>query len=82
LHDIKELDSRGVPGGFIASEVFRTAASTQGEALGFHADSLFIAHPIQDRTDDEMRTLAEAAFGAVNALVCAAAGAWNPRGAQ
>jgi hypothetical protein len=71
LHDIKELDSRGIPGGFIASEVFRTAARTQGDAVGFHADSLFVAHPIQDRTDDEMRALADAAFEAVVKLVCA-----------
>jgi hypothetical protein len=70
LHDIKELDSRGIPGGFVASEVFRTAARTQGDAVGFHADSLFVAHPIQDRTDDEMRALADAAFDAVVELVC------------
>jgi hypothetical protein len=69
LHDIKELDSRGVPGGFVASEVFRTAAQTQGELLGFPADSVFVPHPIQDRTDDEMRKLAEAAFAQVIKLV-------------
>ncbi len=71
MHDIKELDSRGIPGGFVASEVFRTAAQTQGDAVGFHADSLFVAHPIQDRTDDEMRQLADQAFPAVVAMVCA-----------
>jgi uncharacterized cupin superfamily protein len=70
LHDIRELDSRGIPGGFIASEVFETAARTQGDAVGFHADSLFVAHPIQDRTDEEMRVLAEAAFERVVQLVC------------
>jgi alkanesulfonate monooxygenase SsuD/methylene tetrahydromethanopterin reductase-like flavin-dependent oxidoreductase (luciferase family) len=69
LHDIKELDSRGIPGGYIASEVFRTAAQTQGDAVGFHPDSLFVAHPIQDRTDDEMRALADRAFEKVLALV-------------
>lgn len=71
MHDIRELDSRGVPGGFIASEVFRPAAESQGAALGFPADSLFVPHPIQDRTDAEMQALAEAAFAKVKKLVCA-----------
>jgi hypothetical protein len=71
LHDIRELDGRGVPGGFIASEVFRTAAKAQSEAFGFYPNSLFVAHPIQDRTDDEMRQLAEDAFSAVCAMISA-----------
>ncbi|MSR13449.1 MAG: hypothetical protein EXR86_02595 [Gammaproteobacteria bacterium] len=70
MHDIRELDSRGIPGGFIASEVFKTAAITQGEAVGFHPDNLFVAHPIQDRTDEEMRALADQAFEKVLGLVC------------
>lgn len=69
MHDIRELDGRGIPGGFIASEVFRTAAQAQGDALGFQADRLFVAHPIQDRTDAELRALAENAFPAVMNLV-------------
>ena len=70
MHDIKDLDSRGIPGGFIASDVFKTAASTQSEALGFHPDSVFVAHPIQDRTDAELRGLAEQSFTAIYRLVC------------
>ena len=60
-------------GGFIASEVFRPAAEAQGKAWGFDADSLFVAHPIQDRSDDEMRALADAALTKVKALICASA---------
>jgi len=70
LHDIRNLDGRGIPGGFIASEAFRRAAQSQGDSLGFHANSLFVPHPIQDRTDDEIRALADDAFTAVFALVC------------
>ncbi|MBK6659952.1 MAG: hypothetical protein IPM80_09775 [Proteobacteria bacterium] len=72
MQDIRELDSRGVAGGFIASEAFRGAAQAQGTAWGFHADSLFVAHPIQDRSDDEMRALADQALAEVKALICAA----------
>jgi hypothetical protein len=51
--------------------VFRPAADAQGAALGFHADSLYVPHPIQDRTDPEMQALAEAAFAQVKKLICA-----------
>ena len=71
MQDLRELDGRGVAGGFIASEAFRGAAKAQGEAWGFHADSLFVAHPIQDRSDEELRALASAAFSKVKAMICA-----------
>jgi len=70
LQDIKNLDSRGIPGGFIASEVFITAAESQAGALGFSPRSLFVAHPIQDRTRDELVALADDAFADVCALIC------------
>jgi hypothetical protein len=70
LHDIRNLDSRGIPGGFIASSVFETAADTQSDSLGFPANRVFVAHPIQDRTDDELRMLADDAFAEIFALIC------------
>ncbi len=61
MHDIADLERRGIPGVFVASEVFVGAAKTQGEALGFQPERLFVEHPIQDRTDDEMRAIADQA---------------------
>ncbi len=46
---------------FVASRVFVDAANVQGDALGFQPQRVFVDHPIQDRTDDEMRTIAEKA---------------------
>ena len=66
MHDIAELESRGVPGVFVASIEFTTAAAAQAEALGIEPAAVFVPHPIQDRTDEEMRALAE---GAVEAIV-------------
>jgi hypothetical protein len=60
------MERRGVPGVFVASGVFVDAAQTQGEAIGFQPERLFVEHPIQDRTDAEM---AEIADKAVEALV-------------
>jgi len=63
VHDIVDLESRGVPSAFVASTEFIDAASTQATALGFETVArVFVPHPIQDRTDDEMRALADAAF--------------------
>jgi hypothetical protein len=61
VHDIVDLETRGVPGVFVASSVFVDAAIAQSQALGMDPRRVFVAHPIQDRTDEEMRALAEAA---------------------
>lgn len=53
---------------FVASDVFVDAAQTQATALGLDAARVFVAHPIQDRTDAEMIALAD---GAIDALVAA-----------
>jgi hypothetical protein len=53
----------------VASEEFREAARAQGDALGFHARAVFVPHPIQDRTDEEMRVLAREAFEAVLGMI-------------
>lgn len=47
---------------FVASSEFVEAAEAQGKALGFSPAAHFVPHPIQDRSDDEIRQLAEAAF--------------------
>ena len=62
MHDISDLESRGVSGVFIASSEFVEAAEAQGVALGFAPAAHFVPHPIQDRSDDEIRRLADAAF--------------------
>ena len=48
-----------MPSVSIASSEFADAAAAQATALGMDAKRCFVRHPIQDRTDDEMRTLAE-----------------------
>ena len=70
MHDITELESKGVPGVFVASTGFVDAAAAQARALGSDPARVFVPHPIQDRTDDELRRLAEdAVAGVVAALI-------------
>ena len=61
MHDIVDLEGRGIPGVFIATVEFEDGANVQARALGADPAAVFIPHPIQDRTDAEMRDLADAA---------------------
>jgi hypothetical protein len=66
VHDITDLESRGIPGVFVASMEFVQAAEAQSTSLGFpDVARVFTPHPIQDRTDDEMRAYADEAFDAL-----------------
>lgn len=47
------------------------AAAAQCASLGFAAATVFVPHPIQDRTDAEMAALADAAFDQVLAAITA-----------
>jgi hypothetical protein len=69
VHDIVDLETRGVPGVVVASSEFVEAAESQAKALGLPARRVFVPHPIQDRTDDEMRALADAALAEILAAV-------------
>jgi hypothetical protein len=62
VHDINDLEGRGVPAIFVASSEFREAAQSQATALGIEPAVVFVPHPIQDRTDEEMRALADGAL--------------------
>lgn len=70
MHDIADLELRGVPGVFVASDEFVSAADAQSLALGFPTlKRVFTSHPIQDRTDEEMRALADAVFEQILAAI-------------
>jgi hypothetical protein len=58
-----DLELRGVPAMFVASDQFVDAAIAQSTSLGFPAVArVFTPHPIQDRTDEEMVAYADQAF--------------------
>lgn len=57
---------------FVASAEFVDAATVQSRSLGMPGVArVFTPHPIQDRTDDEMRTYADEVFAAVLEAVLA-----------
>ena len=62
MHDTVNLEAVGVPMVFVASTEFIDAADAQSRSLGADPARVFVAHPIQDRTDDELRALADGAL--------------------
>ena len=62
MHDTVNIEAAGVPMVFIASTEFIEAAEAQSHALGADPARVFVAHPIQDRTDAELHALADLAL--------------------
>ena len=59
LRDVLEFESLGKPAVLVASSAFTQAADEQSELLGQPSlHRVFVGHPVQDRTDDEMRAFA------------------------
>jgi hypothetical protein len=65
VHDISDLEQRGIPGVFVATVEFEDGAVAQGKALGADLAAVYTEQPIQDRTDDEMLAIADRAYEAL-----------------
>jgi alkanesulfonate monooxygenase SsuD/methylene tetrahydromethanopterin reductase-like flavin-dependent oxidoreductase (luciferase family) len=65
MHDIRDLEDLGVVAVGVASSEFRQAAAAQNRSLGYHPAIVFVPHPIQDRTDEEVRALADHALPSI-----------------
>lgn len=69
LRDVMEFETLGRPAVLVASSAFTGAADEQSVLLGQpQLRRVLVAHPIQDRSDDELRVLA---CDAVEALLAA-----------
>jgi hypothetical protein len=71
VHDIADLEARGVPGVFVATLAFTDGAEAQARALGSDPAAVYVEHPIQDRNDAELRAIADGAYEAVVAALLA-----------
>ena len=65
MHDTVDLEDRGVPSVFVSTVEFVDGADAQAKALGTVPSAVYVEHPIQDRTDDEMRAIADKAVDEV-----------------
>jgi hypothetical protein len=67
---VLEFERAGKPSVLIASSAFVDAAEKQARMLGQpQARRVFVEHPIQDRTDDELRALARDALDEIEVLL-------------
>ena len=57
-----DFDERGIPGVMIATTAFRQAAAAQSASIGYEPAIVWVPHPIQNRTDDELRAIADEAM--------------------
>jgi hypothetical protein len=64
-----DLEARGIPVVGVATTEFVEAAAAQAKALGIDPAYVFIPHPVQDRTDAELRQLADDHLGSILALL-------------
>ena len=70
LRDVLEFESLGRPAVLVASSAFAQAAAEQAALLGQpDLRRVFVDHPVQDRTDDELRAAARSVAGEVIAAV-------------
>ena len=53
----------------VATTEFIDAAAVQSKALGTDPACVFVPHPVQDRSDDEMRQMADDNLEAILALL-------------
>jgi hypothetical protein len=72
VHDTVDFEDRGVPSVFISTVEFIDAADVQAKALGTVASAVYVEHPIQDRTDEEMALIADKAVDEIVSKLVAA----------
>jgi Skp family chaperone for outer membrane proteins len=72
LHDVLGFETAGRPAVLVASSVFAQAADDQAAKLGApDLRRVFVEHPVQDRTDDELRAMARAVAADLQAALAA-----------
>lgn len=55
------FDAAGLPGVAIVTRAFSDAVEAQSRALGFEPAVVYVPHPIQNRTAEELATIADEA---------------------
>ncbi len=61
MHDTLRLENLGIPAVPVATHEFMTAARAQAAALGRPGfDAVYVPHPIQDQTKEQIEAKADA----------------------
>ena len=60
MHDLADLEARGIPSVGVVTDAFIDAAAGQSASLGFEPALVLVPHPVQNLRDAEIHALAEA----------------------
>ena len=61
-HDLNDLDKRGLAGVSVLTMEFEQAFEAQKSSIGLGAASVYVPHPLQNKTTAELHRSAEVAF--------------------
>ena len=66
VHDLVRLERRGIPAAGVGTQPFLDEALEQARVLGMpDLRMVFVAHPVQLRSRDELHELADGSFPAI-----------------
>jgi hypothetical protein len=60
-HDLNDLDRKGVTGVSVLTTEFEQAFHSQKSAIGLDAASVYVSHPLQNKTTQELHASADKA---------------------
>jgi hypothetical protein len=71
-HDLSDLDKLGLTGVSVLTEEFRHAFEQQKAAIGLDAASIYVPHPMQNKTTAELHAFADQSVDEILSAICSA----------
>ena len=69
-HDLNDLDKKGVTGVSVLTTEFEQAFNSQKSAIGLDAASVYVPHPLQNKTTKELHASADKAVEQILRAIC------------
>ncbi len=69
-HDLNDLDKKGVAGVSVLTTEFLQAFESQRATIGLDAASVYVPHPLQNKTTEELHAWADEAIDEILAAIC------------
>lgn len=69
-HDLNDLDKKGLAGVSVLTTEFRQAFESQRATIGLDAASVYVPHPLQNKTTEELHAWADKAVDDILGAIC------------
>jgi hypothetical protein len=69
-HDLNDLDKKGVAGVSVLTTEFEQAFQSQKAAIGLDAAAVYVPHPLQNQTTQELHAWADKAIDQILQAIC------------